>query len=325
MKFRPIRMLAALTFGLALTLLFPGYATGQPTTDIRAKAAQLEKDLNASNQQVAALGQQLQAAQAKVDEADARVKVAQDGINRIKSIINGRAASIYKLAGAAGPFDALNAQDAQDLTTRSKYTDLANSSDESLVQQLAASRAELDKARAAVAAERDGVAAAKAEADSAASTQQKLLDQVKGDIEAELRNHTAARAAGAPKVSGPGPLGSGGAGAAVAFAQAQVGKPYCNTGARFGPDCFDCSGLTTSSWRAGGLDIPTVSGAQGSAYPHVDTGSLQPGDLITTSSWSAHVGIWVGGGYVHATSYRNNPNAVKFIPGGSVVDAVRPS
>ena len=325
MTFRPTRILAVLTFGLALTLLFPGYATGQPTTDIRAKAAQLEKDLNASNQQVAALGQQLQVAQAKVDEADARVKVAQDGINRIKSIINGRAASIYKLAGAAGPFDALNAQDAQDITTRSKYTDLANSSDESLVQQLAASRAELDKAREAVAAERDGVAAAKAEADSAASTQQKLLDQVKGDIEAELRNQTAARAAGAPKVGGPGPLGSGGAGAAAAFAQAQVGKPYCNTGARFGPDCFDCSGLTTSSWRAGGLDIPTVSGAQGSAYPHVDTGSLQPGDLITTSSWSAHVGIWVGGGYVHATSYRNNPNAVKFIPGGSVVDAVRPS
>ena len=258
-------------------------------------------------------------------ELKTRVKVAQDGINRIKSIINGRAASIYKLAGAAGPFDALNAQDAQDITTRSKYTDLANSSDESLVQQLAASRAELDKARAAVAAERDGVAAAKAEADSAASTQQKLLDQVKGDIEAELRNQTAARAAGAPKVGGPGPLGSGGAGAAAAFAQAQVGKPYCNTGARFGPDCFDCSGLTTSSWRAGGLDIPTVSGAQGSAYPHVDTGSLQPGDLITTSSWSAHVGIWVGGGYVHATSYRNNPNAVKFVPGGSVVDAVRPS
>ncbi len=154
MTFRPIRILAVLTFGLALTLLFPGYATGQPTTDIRAKAAQLERDLNASNQQVASLGQQLQAAQAKVDAADARVKVAQDGINRIKSMINGRAASIYKLAGAAGPFDALNAQDAQDLTTRSKYTDLANSSDESLVQQLAASRAELDKARAEVAAER---------------------------------------------------------------------------------------------------------------------------------------------------------------------------
>jgi cell wall-associated NlpC family hydrolase len=325
MTFRPTRILAVLSFGLLLTLLFPGYATGQPATDIRAKAAQLEKDLNASNQQIAALGQRLQAAQAKIDEADARVKVAQGEINRIKSMMNERAASIYKLAGAAGPFDALNAQDAQDLTTRSKYTDLANSSDESLVEQLAASRAELDEARAEAATERDAVAAAKADAESAASAQQKLLDQVKGDIEAEMRSQTASRAASVPKVGGPGPLGSGGAGAAAAFAQAQVGKSYCNTAARFGPDCYDCSGLTYSSWRAGGLEIPRVSGAQGSAYPHVATGSLQPGDLITTSSWSAHVGIWVGGGYVHATSYRNNPNAVKFVPGGSVVDAVRPS
>jgi peptidoglycan DL-endopeptidase CwlO len=324
MKFRPTRILAVLTFGLGLTLLFPGYAPGQPTTDIRAKAAQLEKDLNSANQKVETLGEQLQAAQAKVDDADARVKVAQDGISRIKSMINGRAASIYKRAGAAGPFDALNAQDAQDITTRSKYTDLANSNDQSLVEQLAATRADLDKARADAAGERDSVAAAKADADSAASEQQKLLDQVKGDIATELRSQTAARAA--PATGGPPPIGSGGAGAAAAFAQAQVGKPYCNTGARFGPDCFDCSGLTTSSWRAGGLSIPTVSGAQGSAYPHVDLGSLQPGDLITTSSWSAHVGIWVGGGYVHATSYSNNPNAVKFVGGtGSVVDAVRPS
>jgi len=325
MKLRPVRILTVLTFGLALSLLFPGYATGQPSNDIRARAAQLERDLNTSNQQVAALAQQLQAAQMKVEEAEARVKVAQDGINHIKSMINGRAASIYKFAGAAGPFDALNAQDAQDLTARSKYSDLAAGRDESLVEQLAAQRAELDKARAEAAAERDALASAKAEAESAATTQQQLLDQVKGEIEAELRSQTAARAASAPRVSGPVPLGSGGAGAAVSYAQAQVGKSYCNTGDRFGPDCFDCSGLTYMSWRAGGLEIPKVSGAQGSAFPHVDTGSLQPGDLITTSSWSAHVGIWVGGGYVHATSYRNNPNAVKFVPGGSVADAVRPS
>jgi peptidoglycan DL-endopeptidase CwlO len=330
MKIRPTRILAALIFGLALTLLLPGYATGQPTTDIRAKAAQLEKDLDTANQKVQNLGEQLQAAQAKVDEAETRIKVAQDEITHTKSMINGRAASIYKRAGAAGPFDALNAQDAQDLTTRSKYTDVANSNDQSLVQELTAQRTELDKARADAASERDGLAAAKADAESAASDQQKLLDQVKGDIEAELRSQTASRAASSISSSvtrgAPPPIGNGGGGAAAAFAQAQVGKPYCNTGARFGPDCFDCSGLTTSSWRAGGLSIPTVSGGQGSAYPHVDLGSLQPGDLITTSSWSAHVGIWVGGGYVHATSYSNNPNAVRFVGGTSgVVDAVRPS
>ena len=139
-------------FGLAFTLLFPGYASGQPTTDIRAKAAQLEKDLNAANQQVAALGQQLQAAEAKVAEADARIKPIQDEINRIKSMINGRAASFYKFAGAAGPFDALNAQDANDLSARSKYGDVVAGNDDTLVQQLAAQRAELDKARAEAAA-----------------------------------------------------------------------------------------------------------------------------------------------------------------------------
>jgi len=144
---------------------------------------------------------------------------------------------------------------------------------------------------------------------------------VKGDVEAEMRRQTAARAtAAAPARSMVPVIGSGGAGAAAAFAQAQVGKPYCNTAERFGPTCYDCSGLTTASWRAGGLDIPTTSGAQGAAFPHVDLGQLQPGDLITTSSWSAHVGIWVGGGYVHATSYRNNPDAVKFVAGTGSVD-----
>ena len=321
MKTRHIRIISVLVLGLALTLLFPGYATGQPTQDIQAKAAQIERDLNAANAKVASLIPPLQAAEAQLADAGARIQAVQDNINAIKTLLNGRAAAFYKFAGAAGPFDALNAQDATDVSARSKYGDVAAGHDDDLVRQLAAQRAELDKARAAAQSERDAVAAAKADADSAAADQQKLLDQVKGEIEAEMKRQTAGRAASAV---GPAPLGSGGAGAAAAFAQSQVGKPYCNTSERFGPNCFDCSGLTTSAWRAGGLDIPVTSGAQGAAFPHVDLGQLQPGDLITTSSWSAHVGIWVGGGYVHATSYRNNPNAVKFVPGGSVVDAVRP-
>lgn len=324
MKTRHIRIISVLVLGLALTLIFPGYATGQPTQDIQAKAAQIERDLNAANERVAALGSQLQAAEAKLADANTRVQAVQDNINAIKILINGRAAAFYKFAGAVGPFDAFNAQDATDLSARSKYGDVAAGHDDSLVQQLAEQRAELDNVRAAAQTERDAVAAAKADADAAASTQQGLLDQVKGEVAAELARQTASRAASA-RVGGPPPIGNGGAGAAVAFAMAQVGKPYCNTADRFGPTCYDCSGLTTSSWRAGGLDIPTTSGAQGSAFPHVDISQLQPGDLITSSSWSAHVGIWVGDGYVHATSYRNNPNAVKFVAGtGSVVDAVRP-
>jgi cell wall-associated NlpC family hydrolase len=326
MKLRLVRIVSALTCGLALILLSPGYAPGQPSNDIQARAAQLERDLNARNQEVAELGQQLTDAQKKVDEAEAGVRVAQDEISRIRSLLNGRAASIYKVAGNQGPLDALNAEDADDVTARAKYTDLAAKTDNELIAELAAARQALAAQKDQAAAERDAVAQAKADADAAAAEQQRLLDQVKGEIAQALRDQTATRAASVPKVSGPAPLGSGGAGAAVAFAQAQVGKAYCTgTSERFGPNCYDCSGLTYMAWRAGGLEIPKVSGAQGSAFPHVDLGSLQPGDLITTSSWASHVGIWVGGGYVHATSSRNNPNAVKSVAGtASVVDAVRP-
>jgi cell wall-associated NlpC family hydrolase len=121
-------------------------------------------------------------------------------------------------------------------------------------------------------------------------------------------------------------MGHGGGGAAAGYASAQVGKAYC-TSDRFGPTCFDCSGLTYSSWQAGGLTIPLVSGTQGAAYPHVSLDQLQPGDLITTTSWGAHVGIWVGPGYVHASNSAPYPQGgVKYVAGsGSVVDAVRPS
>jgi cell wall-associated NlpC family hydrolase len=338
MRLRPVRIVATLALGLVLTLLSPGLGQAQPSNDIRARAAQLERDLDASNQKVASLGQQFADAQkraddaeARVADADARMQPAKDEIVRIKSLINGRAASIYKVAGRSGPFDALNTDDAKDVTARSKYTDVAANHDDGLIEQLSAAKRDLqvqrdeaDKARTDASAERDAIAQAKADAETAAADQQRLLDQVQGEMASVLGASTAARATG--KVGGgPPPMGSGGAGAAASFAQSQVGKPYCNTSERFGPNCFDCSGLTYSSWQAGGLEIPKISGGQGSAYPHVDLGSLQPGDLITTSSWSAHVGIWVGGGYVHATSYRNNPNAVKFVGGtGGVVDAVRP-
>lgn len=343
MKVWPARIISAVAFGVALALLSPGYAPGQPSNDIQVKAAQLEKDLNATNAQVATLGQQLAAAQARVDEADAKIadadartKVAQDEITRLKGLVNERAASIYKVAGASGPFDAFNAAHAKDVTARSKYSDLAAQNDNALIDELEAAKRQLTaekdtavKARSEAADQRDAAAKAKADADAAASEQQKLLDQVNGEIEQALRALTAANAEQARRAQAATqaePLGSSGGGAAAAYAYAQVGKPYCNTNPeRFGPVCYDCSGLTYMAWRAGGLDIPLTSGSQGAAYPHVDLGSLQPGDLITTSSWSAHVGIWVGGGYVHATSYQNNPNAIKFVSGfGGVVDAVRP-
>jgi hypothetical protein len=80
---------------------------------------------------------------------------------------------------------------------------------------------------------------------------------------------TAARytAGGAQAISAPGsalcqqqalgPLPPGAAGKVLAYAAAQLGKPYV-FGAT-GPDSFDCSGLAMMAYRAAGLSIPRTS------------------------------------------------------------------
>jgi cell wall-associated NlpC family hydrolase len=96
--------------------------------------------------------------------------------------------------------------------------------------------------------------------------------------------------------SGPPPAVAPGAAGAVAFAQSQVGKPYCYAGA--GPSCYDCSGLTMAAWGAAGVSLPHFSGAQYSDFPHVPMSQLQPGDLVFPSDPSTHVALYAGGGMI---------------------------
>ncbi|MDQ1457888.1 MAG: peptidoglycan DL-endopeptidase CwlO, partial [Actinomycetota bacterium] len=105
-----------------------------------------------------------------------------------------------------------------------------------------------------------------------------------------------------------------GALAAVAYARAQLGKPYVY--AAVGPDAFDCSGLTMMAWAQGGVLMEHGSQAQYNAFPHVPLDQLQPGDLVffgTSGPANHHVGIVVGpgimidaphtGAYVQLVSY----------------------
>jgi cell wall-associated NlpC family hydrolase len=349
--------------GLTVTLVAPAYAPGAPIDDLKAKAASIEDQIAANGAKVAALGEQLNAAQIELDDArekiadaESRTQAAELQMMRLRAILNERAADIYKSAGTQGPFDAINTDDANDITAQKKYSQLASGRDDAIIDALANAKEELAEQRAAAESARekaqaqaDELASAKAEANAAAAKQRQLLAGVESEIsEAErqeqlARERAAAAAAAAarpaaanggggstsapkaasargPAYDGPAPSASGGAGAAVAYATAQVGKPYCYAGV--GPDCYDCSGLTMMAWRQGGISLPHFSGSQGAMFPRVPLDALAPGDLITTSSWGQHVGIWVGGGFVHAT---HTGDFIRYVAGnGRVVDAVRP-
>jgi cell wall-associated NlpC family hydrolase len=95
---------------------------------------------------------------------------------------------------------------------------------------------------------------------------------------------------------------------AIAFAQRQIGLPYCWGGT--GGGCYDCSGLVMEAYASAGITIPRTSEDQWADLPHVS--SPQPGDLVfapgADGTWASpgHVALVIPGGEViqaYATGY----------------------
>jgi cell wall-associated NlpC family hydrolase len=154
-------------------------------------------------------------------------------------------------------------------------------------------------------AQRDRLSNTRREIEASNATAQRLLSQTKGELGRLIRAEEqrqlaaqeaaakaraaadaarqAARAASAAReaqspstVRGPqgpetqlpvAPPPSAQVGAVIAYARAQLGKPYVYNTA--GPDTFDCSGLTMMAWAQAGVSMPHYSGAQYSMFPHV--------------------------------------------------------
>ncbi|GAA3453192.1 hypothetical protein GCM10018962_50250 [Dactylosporangium matsuzakiense] len=78
---------------------------------------------------------------------------------------------------------------------------------------------------------------------------------------------------------------------AIAYAKAQVGKPY--RFATAGPDTFDCSGLVMKAWEAAGYQLPRVTYDQIKVGERVTRDQLIPGDLVFTNN-GGHVELYIG-------------------------------
>ncbi|MFD8199047.1 NlpC/P60 family protein [Streptomyces sp. NPDC059701] len=86
---------------------------------------------------------------------------------------------------------------------------------------------------------------------------------------------------------------------ALAFARAQIGKPYV-WGAT-GPGSYDCSGLTQAAWKAAGVTLPRTTYDQVEAGTTVSVSQAQPGDLVFFYDDISHVGLYIGNGMmIHA-------------------------
>lgn len=92
------------------------------------------------------------------------------------------------------------------------------------------------------------------------------------------------------------------AAAAIAFARAQLGKPY-HLGAN-GPDTWDCSSLVQAAYATAGISLPRTTydqaGHSGPTIPLSEINQWRPGDLLFaagsdgTPDNPGHVGIYLG-------------------------------
>ncbi|MEU4874938.1 NlpC/P60 family protein [Streptomyces sp. NPDC021608] len=86
---------------------------------------------------------------------------------------------------------------------------------------------------------------------------------------------------------------------ALAFARAQIGKPY--VWGAVGPGSYDCSGLTQAAWKAAGVTLPRTTYDQVHAGTTVPLADARPGDLVFFYDDVSHVGVYIGNGMmIHA-------------------------
>lgn len=323
-------MLAAIL--LPLTLL----STGSNTTALATPAspARLEDQLDQLNREADQLVEQYN----QSNEALARIKrslkglrgqanVAEEDLRKLRAVLGARASAAYIQGAGSAVAAVLGSDDPAAAIARVQVLDLLAAHDGDLMDQLGVAGKSFDErhrnlvaAQKAQAAEVGRLAAKKAEVERAADKTRALLARMR----AADRPAAPSQPSGpvAPPPSGGGGGGSGSAAAVVAYARAQVGKPYCYGGS--GPGCFDCSGLTMMAWRQAGVSLPHSSASQYNVGRRVSAGELQPGDLIFYYSPISHVSVYIGGGQRISATHTGDYVRVQSL-GSSIVGYARPN
>ncbi|MDQ0932084.1 C40 family peptidase [Streptomyces turgidiscabies] len=147
--------------------------------------------------------------------------------------------------------------------------------------------------------EREKQAEARRQAEELARQQQEAEQRRQEAAATAAQPSAGSSASQTPAPTAPGSSYATKADKALAFARAQVGKPYVWGAA--GPDSYDCSGLTQAAWRAAGVTLPRTTYDQVTAGTTVALSDIQPGDLVFFYDDISHVGLYIGNGMmIHA-------------------------
>jgi peptidoglycan DL-endopeptidase CwlO len=277
-------------------------AAPQPTVDqVQARIDQLTSQFDRVSEQLDQASQQLSAAQSKLSQVRLRLSHANTQFQAAQVNIAQSAAAAFEDTGATSTAGVLTSGDPSVVLRQGsllmEQSGNRNAETKQLLtdaSQLAGVEQEVQRTESGIASLKSQLADHKNSLGTLISTEKATLASLTVPQQQTVQsNSIGANGSSAPQpYTGPT---STQAGKAVAFAYAQLGKPY-QWGAT-GPGSYDCSGLTQAAWAAAGVSIPRTTYEQWAALPHIATSAIQPGDLLYYDG-EGHVAMYVGGGYI---------------------------
>jgi cell wall-associated NlpC family hydrolase len=316
---------------MPLTVLSTGPLTAQATPTASRLEDQLDQLNRESDQLVEQYNQSneaLQRIRRSLKGLRAQASGAESDLRKLQRVLGARASAAYVQGAGSAVAAVLGSDDPAAAIARVQVLELLAANDGDLMDQLGVAgqalgerKRNLVAAEKAQAAEVDRLQAKKAEVEGAADRTRALLSRMRAADRPSAPSRPSNPVA-PPPAGGGGGGGGGGAAAVVAYARAQVGKPYCYGGA--GPGCFDCSGLTMMAWRQAGVSLPHSSAAQYSVGRRISASELQPGDLVFYYSPISHVSVYIGGGQRISATHTGDYVRVQSL-GSSIVGYARPN
>jgi peptidoglycan DL-endopeptidase CwlO len=315
----PVATVVIVSSCTVMPLARPAFAA-TTLTSAKAQATKLQQEIASTGQQIDALDQKFEQAQAhkasveqQITTTQGKIAVTRHNVSSDKAVLSKAAVTAYMSNGAAAAQSSLFAGSQTSSTDAREYDDVAEGDLTTAVANLnsaqnvlAAQESSLHSQDAAAAQAASQVQAAVQSAQSLEAQQTQALSQVKGKIATLIAQQQKAAAAAAEAAAQaqlaaaqaqaaqthsaqvargavadpPPPPSAGGAGGAAVAAAESQLGVPYVWGAESPGHGFDCSGLTAWSWGQAGVGLPHYSGAQMADSTPVPVSDLQPGDLL---------------------------------------------
>ncbi|HKO28890.1 MAG TPA: NlpC/P60 family protein [Solirubrobacteraceae bacterium] len=283
-----------------------GAAPAPSINQVQAEVNSLQGKVDKIGEQYDAAGQQLSAAKARLAQVTKQSDRAQQQYDKASATLAAVAVAGYENQNRTSVIGLLTSGNPDAVLGQASLLLQIEGTHNEEAKQLLTFANELSTIKEQRQRTATGVAQVAAQYASQKSSMTKLLNKQKAMLDsltAQQQAQVTAASVGGDTTSGNvtttpiaynGPTSSQ-AGKAVAYAYAQLGKPYV-WGAT-GPDSFDCSGLMYAAWQSAGVTLPRTTYDEWASLPHIPLSDVQPGDLILYNGES-HVAMYVGGGYI---------------------------